>query len=96
MYCFPSSSIQPIENVQKLDFPLIFKPYICAICCCDDMVIILVNYNIDVGGNTHLLWNPSTRESIVLPSPELPPKEDSCWDWVMTQLLVTIRSLNSH
>ncbi|XP_059310867.1 F-box/kelch-repeat protein At3g23880-like [Lycium ferocissimum] len=70
MYCLPLSSVQPVENVQKLDFPLISTPYRCAIQgSCDGLVIICVNDNIDVERNIRLLWNPSTGESVLLPPP---------------------------
>ncbi|XP_059309519.1 F-box/kelch-repeat protein At3g23880-like [Lycium ferocissimum] len=79
IYCLPlSSSVQPVENVQKLDFPLISRPFRCAIQgSCDGLVIICVNENIDVGRNIRLLWNPSIGESVVLPHPELPMNEGS-------------------
>ncbi|XP_019227046.1 PREDICTED: F-box/kelch-repeat protein At3g23880-like [Nicotiana attenuata] len=46
-------------------------------CCCDGLVIIQVTYNVDGKRSMLLLWNPSTRESIVLPNPELTLKGDS-------------------
>ncbi|XP_060193500.1 F-box/kelch-repeat protein At3g23880-like isoform X1 [Lycium barbarum] len=79
MYCVPlSSSVQPVENVRKLDFSVISRPYNCAIRgCCDGLVVIHVNDNIDGRRTIHLLWNPSTGESILLPNPELPKREES-------------------
>ncbi|MCD9638885.1 hypothetical protein HAX54_023057 [Datura stramonium] len=78
MYCFPLSLVQPVENVQKHDFPLVSKPYRCAIrCCCDGLVIVIVNDNIDIGRNIHLLWNPSMGESIVLPDLEPSPNDST-------------------
>lgn len=78
MYCFPLLLVQPVENVQKLKFPLISRPYRFAMTCsCDGWVIVIVNDNIDGGGIIYLLWNPSTGESIVLPRAQLPEKQSS-------------------
>ncbi|TMW92714.1 hypothetical protein EJD97_012656 [Solanum chilense] len=70
MYCCPLSPVQLVEDVQKLDFPSNPTPFPCTIHCCYDGLAVM-----EVPGNlnedtTFLLWNPSTRESIELPSPE--------------------------
>ncbi|KAL3355058.1 hypothetical protein AABB24_019244 [Solanum stoloniferum] len=72
MYCLNLSSDQPVENVRKLDFPLIFRPYMCSITCsCNGLVVMMVNENIEGEDDIYLLWNPSTGESIVLPDAQL-------------------------
>ncbi|KAK4369691.1 hypothetical protein RND71_009166 [Anisodus tanguticus] len=43
-------------------------------CCCDGLVVV---HGIDDTNDKRsiiMLWNPSTRESIVLPNPEIPPR----------------------
>ncbi|XP_059309511.1 F-box protein CPR1-like isoform X1 [Lycium ferocissimum] len=75
MYCCPLSPLQWVEDVQKLDCPPISKTGRYVIhCCCDGLVIIQVNVKRPI----LLLWNPSTRESIVLPDPEIPLVGGSC------------------
>ncbi|XP_060186752.1 F-box/kelch-repeat protein At3g23880-like [Lycium barbarum] len=77
IYCCPLSSLQPVEDVQKLDFPLNPKPNRFVIrCCYDGLVVIQVLDNLDGYRHNLLLWNPSTRESIVLPALEF--KLDDC------------------
>ncbi|XP_075085160.1 putative F-box protein At4g38870 [Nicotiana tabacum] len=78
MYCVPLSSVQPVEKVQKLDCPSNLKPWRCTIhCYCDGLVVIEVPDNLDNESSILLLWNPSTRESLVLPPLEFPPEGDS-------------------
>ncbi|PHT64664.1 hypothetical protein T459_29089 [Capsicum annuum] len=75
MYCCPLSPVQLVEDVEKLklDCPSNPKPSHCAIhCCYDGLAIIEVSVFLDRDNFTHLLWNPSTRESIVLPPTECP------------------------
>ncbi|KAF3645643.1 putative F-box protein CPR30-like isoform X4 [Capsicum annuum] len=71
IYCCPLSSAPRVEDVQELCFPLNVEPWYCQVyCCCDGFAIISVN-NVDINKrDILLLWNPSTRESIVLPSPK--------------------------
>ncbi|XP_059302423.1 putative F-box protein At1g47790 [Lycium ferocissimum] len=74
IYCCPLSSLQLVEDVQKLDCPLNPKPNRFAIhCYYDGLVVIEVPDNLDGYRRTLLLWNSSTRESIVLPALEFPP-----------------------
>ncbi|PHT29917.1 hypothetical protein CQW23_30495 [Capsicum baccatum] len=71
IYCCPLSPAILAEDVRELDFPLIVEPRFCQVyCCCDGLVIITVYDNL---AECHrlLLWNPSTRESMVLPTPKL-------------------------
>ncbi|KAK4369692.1 hypothetical protein RND71_009167 [Anisodus tanguticus] len=78
IYCCPLSSLQLVQDVQKLDCPLNPKSTRFAIhCCYDGVVVIGVRDNLNGYRHTLLLWNPSTRESIVLPAPEFPPNEGS-------------------
>ncbi|XP_049372066.1 F-box protein CPR1-like [Solanum verrucosum] len=67
LYCCPLSPIQLVKDVQKLklDCPSTLKPRHCMIhCCYNDLVIIEI---CDNNRFIYLLWNPSIRESIVLP-----------------------------
>ncbi|XP_055827627.1 F-box protein CPR1-like [Solanum dulcamara] len=80
MYCRPLSPVQLFQNAQKLDCPLSPTPLRCTIhCCYDGLAVIEVLDNLDAEYSTLLLWNPSTRESIVLPSPEFPGERISCF-----------------
>ncbi|KAM3199295.1 hypothetical protein P3L10_031655 [Capsicum annuum] len=71
------SSTQFTENVQKLDWLYGGKPWSCKIYCCYDGLVLVGVRRYD--NTNHLilfLWNPSTRESVVLPSTEFLPQED--------------------
>ncbi|XP_059307854.1 F-box protein CPR1-like isoform X2 [Lycium ferocissimum] len=73
MYCCPLSPLQQVEHVQKLDCPSLPTALHCIIrCCCDGLVIIEARDIIDSERLILFLFNPSTRESIVLPDPEFP------------------------
>ncbi|WMV44658.1 hypothetical protein MTR67_038043 [Solanum verrucosum] len=66
-----------VGDKQKLDWPSSCKPMIARIfCSCDGLVLILVSS----GGYYEelVLWNPSTRESILLPHPEFPVRTCVC------------------
>ncbi|MCD7451703.1 hypothetical protein HAX54_013086 [Datura stramonium] len=77
-YSCPLSSVQLVEDVQKLDCPSNSKPLRCAIhCCYDGLAIITVCDKIVDETPILLLWNPSTRESIVLQHPQFLPEEFS-------------------
>ncbi|KAF3628009.1 putative protein argonaute 7-like [Capsicum annuum] len=66
------SSAELVEDVRELDFPSDAEPKYCEVhCCCDGLAIIRVYASIGERLK-HYLWNPSTRESIVLPTPEFP------------------------
>ncbi|PHT65010.1 hypothetical protein T459_29435 [Capsicum annuum] len=75
-YC-PLSSATLAEDVRELDFPLSVEPRFCQVYCCDGLVIIMVYDNLSERHKL-LLWNPSTRESIVLPTPKLSLRGISC------------------
>ncbi|KAM3267094.1 hypothetical protein P3L10_004089 [Capsicum annuum] len=65
------------ENVQKLDWLYGGKPWSCNIYCCYDGLVLVGVRRYD--NTNHLilfLWNPSTRESVVLPSTKFLPQED--------------------
>ncbi|KAH0635510.1 hypothetical protein KY289_035425 [Solanum tuberosum] len=74
---FYTCSLSTLEDKQKLDWPSSCKPNIARIfCSCDGLVLILVSSG---GYNEELvLWNPSTRESILLPHPEFPVRTCVC------------------
>ncbi|PHT33243.1 hypothetical protein CQW23_29580 [Capsicum baccatum] len=68
LYCSSLSSVQRIEEVQKLDCPSNGKPWRrCKLYCCYDRLVLIGVLNYRDKTNRLLLWNPSTRESIVLP-----------------------------
>ncbi|KAF3643525.1 putative F-box protein CPR30-like isoform 1 [Capsicum annuum] len=69
-YCCPLSSVQMAEDAEKLDRPLSSKPFFRVMCACDGLVVVIVSDIMDDTRPIHLLWNPSIRESIVLPAPE--------------------------
>ncbi|KAM3237048.1 hypothetical protein P3L10_012077 [Capsicum annuum] len=82
MYCCPLSPAQLVEDVQKLklDCPSNPNPMHCAIrCCYDGLAVIQVADILDRHRYNLLLWNPTTRESIVLPPLEFPRAPDSCF-----------------
>ncbi|XP_015057104.1 F-box/kelch-repeat protein At3g23880-like [Solanum pennellii] len=67
LYCCPLSPVQQVKDVQKLklDCPSTLKPNKILIHCCYNGLAILEICDKD--GVKYLLWNPSIRESIVLP-----------------------------
>ncbi|KAM3304614.1 hypothetical protein P3S67_011480 [Capsicum chacoense] len=82
MYCCPLSPVQLVEDVQKLklDCPSNPNPMHCAIrCCYDGLAIIQVADILDRHRYNLLLWNPTTRESIILPPLEFPRAPDYCF-----------------
>uniref|UniRef100_A0A3Q7IRV9 F-box domain-containing protein n=1 Tax=Solanum lycopersicum TaxID=4081 RepID=A0A3Q7IRV9_SOLLC len=66
MYCCPLSPIQLVEDVHKLSFPSNPTVSHCIIHCC-------------MMHSTLFLWNPSTRESAVLPSTKFQWGSVSCY-----------------
>ncbi|KAG5622337.1 hypothetical protein H5410_007555 [Solanum commersonii] len=76
-YCCSSlSSIQLIESVQKLDYPSDFKPWHVKIYYCFDGLSIMGVSNYNERDIIFFLWNPFTRESVLLPNPKSPPKRN--------------------
>ncbi|XP_015163067.1 F-box/kelch-repeat protein At3g23880-like [Solanum tuberosum] len=74
---FYTCSLSMREDKQKLDWPSSCKPKIALIfCSCDGLVLTLVSS----GGYYEelVLWNPSTRESRLLPHPEFPVRTCVC------------------
>ncbi|KAF3685823.1 hypothetical protein T459_13898 [Capsicum annuum] len=75
MYCCPLSLAQLVdENVQKLKLDCLSNPKPTAhwkiLCLYDGLAVIRVTDTFDRDLSTVLLWNPSTRESMVLPLTE--------------------------
>ncbi|XP_049406324.1 F-box/kelch-repeat protein At3g06240-like [Solanum stenotomum] len=79
VYIFSTSSlstVQVVQDEQKLDCPSSCKPTnVILFCSCDGLVLIFVSSRglYDSSARLYeelLLWNPSTRESILLPHPE--------------------------
>ncbi|KAK6797331.1 hypothetical protein RDI58_005033 [Solanum bulbocastanum] len=75
-YCASLSSTHLVESVQKLDCPSVFKPRHVKIYCCFDGLSIMGVSNYNKRDVVFFLWNPFTRESILLPNPEFPPKKN--------------------
>ncbi|KAH0663703.1 hypothetical protein KY290_029654 [Solanum tuberosum] len=76
-----SSSSKLVEDIRRLDYPSSRKPIDGRVyCCCDGLFFIgfWIYWNDEeVEPSILLLWNPSTRESIILPSHvEIPPQEE--------------------
>ncbi|XP_049375488.1 F-box/kelch-repeat protein At3g06240-like [Solanum verrucosum] len=63
------SSVQLVDDVQQeLDWPSSDKPRSCKIYCCyNGLALLGINEYKYLGDIKLLLWNPSTRESIILP-----------------------------
>ncbi|MCD7453691.1 hypothetical protein HAX54_021882 [Datura stramonium] len=59
-----------VEDAQKLVCPLSSKRAFRVLCGCDGLVLVIVSDILSDSRPMHLLWNPSTRESVVLPTPE--------------------------
>ncbi|XP_015166357.1 F-box/kelch-repeat protein At3g23880-like [Solanum tuberosum] len=78
-YCCPLSSVQMGEDAQKIDRPLSSKPFFRALCGCDGFVLVLVSGIMVDKHPIHLLWNPSIRESIVLPAPHSEICDYTCY-----------------
>ncbi|XP_015057401.2 F-box protein CPR1-like isoform X2 [Solanum pennellii] len=68
-YC-SISLVQMVEDALKLDCPLGSKPLLRVMCSCDGFVVAIVSADMMDKHPIHLLWNPSIRESIVLPAPQ--------------------------
>ncbi|MCD7448356.1 hypothetical protein HAX54_041091 [Datura stramonium] len=77
MYCCSLSSVQLVEiNAQKLDCPSSSTSVVH--CSCNGLAVIRVFKRTSAKQSVLMLWNPSTRESIVLPDPEFPVKGHFC------------------
>ncbi|XP_055815435.1 F-box/kelch-repeat protein At3g23880 [Solanum dulcamara] len=78
--CCPLSlDQQQVGNIRELDWPLNLRPEYCNVyCCCDGLVIIEVCEN-SIGPCSLLLWNPTTGESIELPSSKFLVKGSFCY-----------------
>lgn len=76
LYCSTLSSVQVVEDEQKLDWPSNCNPENSLLyCSCDGLVLLAVINGFD---RHLLLLNPSTGESIVLPHPKSEPKYCVC------------------
>ncbi|XP_015087806.1 F-box/kelch-repeat protein At3g23880-like isoform X2 [Solanum pennellii] len=70
-YRFYTCSLSMVEDKQKLDCPTSCNSMDARIfCSCDGLVLIYVCSETDY--EELLLWNPSTRESMLVPHPEFP------------------------
>nr|XP_016450591.1 PREDICTED: F-box/kelch-repeat protein At3g23880-like [Nicotiana tabacum] len=58
----------PLSNVQQLDCPSTFKPFECHLFCCFNGLAVLGFFG--KSDQQLFLWNPSTRESTLLPHSE--------------------------
>ncbi|PHT33104.1 hypothetical protein CQW23_29441 [Capsicum baccatum] len=80
LYCSSLSSVQRIEEVQKLDCPSNGKLWRhCKLYCCYDSLALIRVFNYHDKTNRLLLWNPTTRESIVFPDQKFPPERWCTW-----------------
>ncbi|PHT97563.1 hypothetical protein BC332_33519 [Capsicum chinense] len=79
LYCSSLLSVQRIEEVQKLDCPSNTELWRCFLYCCYDSLLLIGVYNYRDHTHELWLWNPSTRESIVLPGPKFPPELFCTW-----------------
>ncbi|KAF3614257.1 putative pentatricopeptide repeat-containing protein-like [Capsicum annuum] len=79
LYCSSLSSVQRIEEVQKLDCPSNTELWRCFLYCCYDSLELIWVYNYRDHTHQLWLWIPSTRESIVLPGPKFPPELFCTW-----------------
>ncbi|KAK4373806.1 hypothetical protein RND71_004483 [Anisodus tanguticus] len=68
-------TIQLVEERQKLDWPSNAKQWSRTLYCCYDSLALIGCLNYPDKHFLLLLWNPSTRESIVLPDPKFSPEE---------------------
>ncbi|XP_055814266.1 putative F-box/kelch-repeat protein At1g12870 [Solanum dulcamara] len=78
IYSCSLSPVQLVEDIQKLDFPLNIEPMFCTMYNCYDGLFLIRAFENIVEQDILLLWNPSTRESIVLPTPEFSVGIFSC------------------
>ncbi|PHT33105.1 hypothetical protein CQW23_29442 [Capsicum baccatum] len=78
LYCSSLSSVQRVEEVQKLDRPSNAELWRCFLYCCYDSLALIGVYNYRDHTHQLWLWNPSTRESIV-PGPKFPPELFCTW-----------------
>ncbi|XP_059292424.1 F-box protein CPR1-like [Lycium ferocissimum] len=80
-YSSSLSSVQLVKDIQRLDWPLNSKTIHARVyCCCDGLFLIGIWSNVEEEHpSILLLWNPATRESIVLSHSELPPSELSLY-----------------
>ncbi|KAM3339244.1 hypothetical protein P3S68_029113 [Capsicum galapagoense] len=79
LYCSSLSSVQRVEEVQKLDCPSNTELWRCFLYCCYDSLALIGVYNYCDHTHQLWLWNPSTRESIVLPGPKFPLELFCTW-----------------
>ncbi|PHT28447.1 hypothetical protein CQW23_31960 [Capsicum baccatum] len=79
LYCSSLSSVQRVEEVPKLDCPSNAELWRCFLYCCYDSLALIGVYNYRDHTHQLWLWNPSTRESIVLPGPKFPPELFCTW-----------------
>ncbi|KAM3324883.1 hypothetical protein P3S67_000007 [Capsicum chacoense] len=79
LYCSSLSSAQRVEEVPKLDCPSNAELWCCFLYCCYDSLALIGVYNYHDHTHQLWLWNPSTRESIVLPGPKFPPELFCTW-----------------
>ncbi|XP_006358329.1 F-box/kelch-repeat protein At3g06240-like [Solanum tuberosum] len=78
LYCSSLSSVQQVEHPHKFDCPSNIKSWHHTLYCCYHGLALIgfYNYKLDF---LPLLWNPSTRESIVLPPPKILPNDYCTW-----------------
>ncbi|KAM3327560.1 hypothetical protein P3S68_033907 [Capsicum galapagoense] len=78
-HCSSLSSDQLFENVQGIDRPRSGKLWGWNIHCCYDGLVLVGVRNYPDKDFMLLLWNPSTRESVVLPNPKFSQEVTCTW-----------------
>ncbi|KAM3337298.1 hypothetical protein P3S68_031623 [Capsicum galapagoense] len=78
-HCSSLSSVQLFEDVQRLDTPRSGKLWGWKIHCCYDGLVLIGVRNYPDKDFILLLWNPSTRESVVLPNPKFSQEVTCTW-----------------
>ncbi|PHU26521.1 hypothetical protein BC332_04853 [Capsicum chinense] len=75
IYSCPLSSVRLGDKLQKLDPPSISRT---VICCTYNGLVVIRAFGQTIQQSIHMLWNPSTRESMLLPQPEFPRQDFYC------------------
>ncbi|PHU01791.1 hypothetical protein BC332_31578 [Capsicum chinense] len=78
-HCSSLSSDQLFEDVQGIDRPRSGKLWDWNIHCCYDGLVLVGVRNYPDKDFMLLLWNPSTRESVVLPNPKFSQEVTCTW-----------------
>ncbi|KAK6783803.1 hypothetical protein RDI58_017257 [Solanum bulbocastanum] len=78
LYCSSLSSVQQVGHLHKFDCPFNIKSWHHTLYCCYHGLALIVFYSYKED-SVPLLWNPSTRESIVLPPLKIFSRDYFTW-----------------